>query len=154
MENFYEHGLNFSCKRCSHCCCGEPGYVFLSMEDLTKLSLWFRLEINDFIKEYCRLVPFWDGSSVLSLKEKENYECIFWKDGQGCSVYEARPVQCSTYPFWSRLLQNEDAWNSEMVDCPGINTGDIVSKEEIEKAHTLYKNNKPIHMKSLLEGIK
>ena len=33
-EPFYAEGLRFSCERCSACCRGEPGYVFLTKEDL------------------------------------------------------------------------------------------------------------------------
>ena len=39
--------------------------------------------------------------------------CVFLND-QKCRIYEARPVQCSTYPFWPNLLESEAAWDEEV----------------------------------------
>ena len=33
-KKFYDDGLQFECARCSYCCRHEPGYVFLSDNDL------------------------------------------------------------------------------------------------------------------------
>ncbi len=71
------------------------------------------------------------GFSRLSLKEKDNYDCIFWEEG-GCSVYKARPVQCSTYPFWSNNLGSKDDWNHLARLCPGANRGRLYSMREIK----------------------
>src|SRR5574344_288995 len=99
MSCFYDKGLHFSCQKCSHCCRIDPGFVYLSQSDLTNLCQWFKFTQEQFISMYCRKVPYYDGTTVLSLREKKNYDCIFWDNG--CTVYGARPVQCSTYPFWS-----------------------------------------------------
>lgn len=55
-EPFYAGGLRFSCERCSGCCRGGPGYVFLSKDDLARLLSRFRLGFPDFYKRYCTLV--------------------------------------------------------------------------------------------------
>lgn len=141
-EKFYDKGLQFSCKQCSHCCKDEPGFVYLSKSDLTNLLEWFKLEKSVFIEKYCRFVPFYDGSEVLSLQEKPNYDCIFLNNG--CSAYMARPTQCSTYPFWTYLLKDKESWDREALDCPGINTGNLHSKELIEEAKFKYENNHPL----------
>lgn len=151
MQNcFYEKGLNFQCQRCSHCCKDEPGYVYLSKLDLQNLLACYNLKLEEFVQKYCRFVPFYDGSEVLCLQEKENYECILWKNG--CTAYQHRPVQCSTYPFWSYILKDKDSWNGEAVDCLGINKGKLVSYEEIQKNRLQYECNFPIR-KSELKGI-
>ena len=31
------------------------------------------------------------------------------------SIYDVRPVQCSTYPFWPSLLKNKQSWEEESV---------------------------------------
>lgn len=69
---------------------------------------------------------------ALCLKERPNFDCVFWTEA-GCSVYEARPVQCSTYPFWSTLVETEGSWREEARDCPGIGRGGLLSREEIEE---------------------
>lgn len=143
-EKFYDKGLSFECQQCSHCCCDEPGFVYLSREDLDNILALLAIPEQDFIDQFCRFVPFYDGSEVLCLKEKENYDCIFQNKGKGCEIYKARPVQCSTYPFWSFIIKNKKAWEDEAKECPGINKGKIHTKEEIEEANFLYEKNIPL----------
>jgi Fe-S-cluster containining protein len=142
---FYKEGLRFSCKQCSHCCRHEPGYVYLSENDLTNLLQWFNLKKEDFIANYCRVVPYYDGTEVLCLKEKKNCDCIFWDNG--CKAYKARPVQCSTYPFWNFIIKNKDTWEEEATQCPGINSGELHNSQEIEIAMRLHRDNFPIRIK-------
>ncbi len=141
-EQFYSKGLHFSCKQCSGCCRHDPGFVYLSKTDLSNLCSFFNISKNDFIATYCRVVPYYDGSEVICLQEKHNYDCIFW-DG-GCTVYGARPIQCSTYPFWTFILESENTWNKESTSCPGINTGNLLKENEICDRMYLYKNNRPL----------
>lgn len=141
-QSFYSQGLNFSCTQCSHCCRHEPGFVYLSQKDLTNLCQCFNLEEQQFIEMYCRWVPYYDGSHVLCLQEKANNDCIFWDSG--CKVYSARPVQCSTYPFWSFILKNQETWMEEAKECPGINCGELHSCGEIEESLRKYEGNEPI----------
>ena len=140
MNEFFENGLNFSCKRCSVCCRHEPGYVYLSETDLSNLCLKFKMSKEKFIDKYCRRVPYYNGTEVLCLLEKDNFDCILW-DG-GCTAYEARPVQCSTYPFWTSILSSESAWNRESDSCPGINCGQHRTRSEILENLLKYEENK------------
>ena len=142
MPCFYDEGLYFSCQKCSHCCRKEPGFVYLSQRDLTKLCLCFNLNEDQFIAMYCRKVPYYDGTTVLALREKTNYDCIFWKDG--CSVYKDRPIQCSTYPFWTWILEDKEMWDSMEKGCPGINNGKLCKKADILKKLKMYEDNKLI----------
>ena len=141
-EKFYSNGLKFSCAGCSHCCRHEPGYVYLSSEDVARLLSSCKLNIDSFIDRYCRWIPYYDGSEVLCLKEKKNFDCIFW-DG-GCSVYKSRPVQCATYPFWTYILQNMENWIQESKECPGINNGGFHPYEEIMRNAEKYERNIPL----------
>ncbi|MBQ0052757.1 MAG: YkgJ family cysteine cluster protein [Treponema sp.] len=142
---FYDKGLKFECTRCSDCCRLSPGYVYLSHSDLKKLCEWFKLPQKEFIDSYCRWVQYYDNTEVLCLKEKSNYDCTMWKSEGGCSAYGARPVQCSTYPFWSWMLKDKQSWDECEKDCPGINKGRVWSKEEIEVQKNLYDGIEPVH---------
>ena len=84
-----------------------------------------------FLNKYCRTIDL-GGFKRISLIEKKNFDCIFWKK-EGCEVYKARPVQCRTYPFWISYLEDERDWQELEKSCPGVGKGGIVSKEEIEK---------------------
>ena len=75
------------------------------------------LEVREFTKRYLR-----NGTKGRSLKEVQlaanNYACIFFDTvKKQCSVYEVRPLQCRTFPFWSvfqRYPKEADA------ECPGV----------------------------------
>lgn len=129
-DSFYKDGLRFSCQRCSSCCRFDPGIVNLSNCDLQKLLGWANLDEESFIAKYCRWVPKADGFEYLCLKEKENFDCILWDNG--CKAYENRPFQCSSYPFWPSLLTDEDWWEANAQDCPGVNQGTLHPFEEIK----------------------
>lgn len=139
-RKFYEDGLSFSCTRCSNCCRHDPGYVFLSEADLNNLARNLKLDTDKVIRFYCREVEI-GGFTRLSLKERRNFDCIFWNN-HGCIVYEARPFQCKSYPFWSAHLDSRESWNALSDQCPGINQGELHSKEKIENWLSL-RNREP-----------
>lgn len=151
-EKFYKDGLHFSCARCSFCCGHSPGFVYLSKRDLTELCKFKKLSVKEFVEEYCRFAEYYYGTQVLALKEQKNYDCILWQNG--CSCYEARPVQCSTWPFWSWIIESKQSWEECGKECPGINKGNLISFEQIEKNRIAYENNKPLHKEEVEELIK
>ena len=135
VDAFYAEGVRFSCTRCSACCRGEPGYVFLTRGDLNRLLKRLGLDFKSFFHEYCRLVDAGNGMA-LSLKELRredgSNDCALWGAG-GCQVYEDRPVQCSTYPFWPSIVESEASWLREERACPGIGSGEPRSRSYIEE---------------------
>lgn len=139
MKSFYENGLNFECARCSSCCRFTPGFVYLSKRDLTLLSQSFNLTEDEFIEKYCRWVPYYYGKEALCLEEKENNDCILWDNG--CIAYTSRPVQCSTYPFWSWMLKDKSVWDDVAKGCPGMNKGKLHPADEIIEQKTYYDHN-------------
>ncbi len=143
MEDFFEEGLRFACTQCSRCCRHDPGYVFLSPDDCRDLADFLKLTSGELISRYCRKVGVAD-ISLVSLLEKENKDCIFWNKELGCSVYEARPVQCRTYPFWATALESQESWDRESNHCPGIGLGRIFTYEEIKSLLSMRKQNLPM----------
>ena len=131
MDNqpFYAGGLRFSCMRCSACCRNESGFVFLSEKDVSMLVSRLQIGYNEFMGRYCRWVEI-DDYERLSLKEKSNFDCIFWD--QRCSVYQDRPLQCRIFPFWQSIVSSSAAWAAAACSCPGINKGLMHKKNEIE----------------------
>ncbi len=140
MDCFYMDGLTFSCQpECRYCCAVEPGYVFLSQYDLDKLTSFTKTTLQEFFSLYCVRVPMGDYSYI-SLKERPNHDCIFLGE-RGCSVYTHRPVQCSTYPFWSTIVESKQNWEDEKKWCPGIGKGETHTKREIEREISNRVNN-------------
>ena len=131
VKPFYIDGLCFECHRCSTCCRHTPGYVFLSLNDLNLLVTATGLNEKDFLKAYCRTITTIRGKKI-SLKEKENYDCIFWEK-DGCLHYKARPFQCRSFPFWRSFLGSKKRWQNLTSFCPGVGKGKLHLKEKIEE---------------------
>ncbi len=140
-DAFRNGGLPFECTRCSDCCRHEPGLVLLSRSDIRRLLGALGLDFRGFYAKYCRVVSL-GGGTGLSLRETERFDCIFWKNG--CSVYDARPVQCRTYPFWPGVADSREDWIRESRRCPGIGRGPVRSRSEIEEALWEYRRNAPL----------
>lgn len=142
-EVFYKDGLNFACVRCSFCCGHSPGFVYLSKRDLYALTTFFKMSVTDFVNKYCRWADYYYGTQVIALKEQKNYDCILWN--KGCSAYSARPIQCSTWPFWSWMIADRQTWDECAKECPGMNKGRLWTFEEIEENRKQYDANKPLY---------
>ena len=126
---FYADGLRFDCTRCQRCCRIEPGFVFLSRQDVARLAAHLGASEAEVESDYCRSVDA-GGVPRLSLIEQKNYDCVFWRDA-GCRVYEARPTQCQSFPFWSANVESESGWHSVGEACPGVDRGPRRSAMEV-----------------------
>ncbi len=126
-RRFYEEGIQFECQGTGGCCRarGPYGYVYLTLEDRRRLAAHLCLLPGVFTRRYCDLT---DGRWHLRHPERD---CGFLAKGR-CTVYEARPVQCRTWPFWPENM-NPEVWRREVVAiCPGVGRGQLYSAEEIE----------------------
>lgn len=127
--NFYHDGLRFHCTRCSMCCRFDTGYVFLSDADLRRMAEGLEEPIETVAETYCRRVQL-GPVSRLSLREQSNKDCVFWVGGE-CSIYEHRPLQCRSYPFWPAHLGSRREWDELVRECPGVNIGRVHTAAEI-----------------------
>ena len=127
-DPWYREGLRFECTRCGRCCRGA-GNVWISDDEIEALAK--RLELSDegFRGEYTRRA----GRRGIVLGQKRNQDCVFWDDRRGCTVYEDRPRQCRSYPFWSANVVSQEAWAEESASCPGIGDGPLRPAEEIAR---------------------
>ncbi len=115
-DRWFAGGLRFRCTQCGACCTGEPGFVWVTKDEIARLAAMLKVPIQVFATRYLRLVQ-----GRVSLKEKPNGDCVFFKRPQMvCTVYEARPMQCRTYPFWPEILRSAKRWSEEAEYCPGI----------------------------------
>jgi len=106
-----------ACEECQgRCCTGESGYIYVNRSEIEAIAKLLNLSINDFGVKYL----FKKGYKY-SLKEnlfEDSYECVFYdRESNGCKIYEARPTQCKTFPFWDYYKQRVDELKEE---CPGI----------------------------------
>jgi len=126
---WFQEGLRFKCTGCGKCCTGSPGYVFVSASDLEALAQHLQMPKEEFLKQYTHNV---DGYFSL-IDAADTQACIFLKE-EKCSVYEARPIQCRTFPWWLHNLRSPKEWQETAKRCEGIGHPDapIVSAVEIE----------------------
>jgi hypothetical protein len=127
-EPWYQDGLRFTCTRCGHCCTGEPGYVWVSDEELAALADHRRESIDEVRDLYTRPTP-----RGRTLREKANGDCVFYDRQAGCTVYPARPAQCRTWPFWESNVATPEDWQRTCAVCPGSGRGELISAEEITR---------------------
>ncbi len=135
-REWYADGLQFTCTQCGNCCTGPPGYVRFTEEEGAAIARQLGLEEDVFYKQYAHKV---DGHwSLTETQTKHGYDCIFLDresvpDKAICSLYESRPGQCRTWPFWPENLESRKDWEEarSQTPCPGMNTGSLVPIEAI-----------------------
>ena len=144
-QTWYGDGLRFTCTQCGNCCTGGPGFVWISVEEVVRLAKHLKQTPEEVVEKYCRKV---DGK--FSLRERRNargeYDCIFLKEETArrkegeetvvyakrvCTIYEARPLQCRTWPFWPENLRDEQSWSRSSKRCPGMGVGKRYSLKQI-----------------------
>jgi len=127
-NKWYRDGIDFDCTGCATCCSdhGEYAYVYLTDRDFLAISDLLGISTSTFYDEYC---VYEGGLTHLKMKGPD---CPFLKDKK-CTVYEARPHQCRTWPFWPANLEQE-TWEKEVKPfCPGIGKGKHYTAEEITR---------------------
>jgi len=131
-QPFYKRqALCFECTRCGVCCAGGDDYhVFLSREEEERICQYLGLSWSWFRRRYLLSLP---GEAPV-LQSQPNGNCIFLDAGGQCRVYDVRPRQCATYPFWSELVMNSKAWRREARRCEGIDKGTPIPVQIIEAA--------------------
>jgi len=64
---------------------------------------------SEFTNQYCKKT---DG--IYHLIDGDDGECQFLKSGR-CDIYEGRPTQCRTWPFWPETMSPK-AWKTEVAE--------------------------------------
>lgn len=125
---WYKDGLQFECSQCGDCCSGAPGFVWVDETEIEKLAERMEMDVDAFERKFVRQVGV-----RKSLVEYPDGDCIFLDpDSRGCTVYEDRPIQCRTWPFWNSNLSSRREWKETCRVCPGSGTGRLYTFEEIE----------------------
>lgn len=145
QKPWYADGLKFTCACCGNCCTGGPGFVWISRDEIARLAALLKLSLKETIRRHCRKI-----GRRYSLKEHRNsrgqYDCEFLKEIPGesrngevalarriCTIYDARPLQCRTWPFWDGIIHSKDQWDAAAQHCHGMNHGRKFRYGEIVK---------------------
>ena len=126
-KDFYRDGIRFECQGDGKCCLtrGRYGHVYLSFNDRRRLAAHHRMSLSEFTALYTKKA---DGLYELRYTGKD---CPFLQEKR-CRVYDARPWQCRTWPFWPENM-NSRVWEKEVVSwCPGAGKGRLYTAKEVE----------------------
>ena len=122
---WYEPGLHFSCAQCGNCCSGPSGYIWFEPEEGQAIADRLGISHETFTEQYTVLL---EGRPSLAEKRVGGaYDCIFLErheDGRKtCTIYDVRPTQCRTWPFWDSNLESPRDWLAAGRSCHGMRDG-------------------------------
>ncbi len=105
-----------ACATCRGTCCRWGGYVWITEEEMMDIAQFRGMELGVFADTYVRA-----ASGRLSLQDRlidgEQICCMFDIYDNKCTIYEHRPTQCRTFPFWKG---NREKYLELLEFCPGI----------------------------------
>jgi len=109
-----------ACDTCAgNCCIGESGYIWINKQEIDFLAKHLNLSIEETRDKYLYKKAYKYSIKEVKLSE-DNYACTFFDlKKRQCSIYEARPTQCRTFPFWEYFKENTQEVYKE---CPAIKT--------------------------------
>ncbi|CAM4057224.1 YkgJ family cysteine cluster protein [Campylobacter armoricus] len=104
-----------ACQRCQgKCCTGESGYIFANQDELYKIANFLNLSFEEFQKQYLIKVGF--KYSFKEAKYEDGYRCIFFDTMyKKCLIYQYRPKQCKTFPFWEYFKTHKEELQKECI---------------------------------------
>lgn len=115
---WYAHGVRFECQPdCGKCCDQPGGVVFLAPHDAARLAAHHDMPVQDWLLRDCTRSQ--NGRYVLRSRNVDGI-CIYLAEDKTCSVYEAKPDQCSAFPWWNENMVSNRAWHKTVALCPGL----------------------------------
>jgi len=134
MDEWYEKGLRFTCTQCGNCCTGPPGAVWFTKTEGKAMAKQLEISVESFYLQYARKLG--NKWSLTERVVQGKYDCVFLDrstEKPSCSLYEGRPMQCRTWPFWPEILQSKASWErtKQQTPCPGMGNGNLVPIESI-----------------------
>ena len=106
-----QDGFNYEfdsskCDECGgKCCVGESWYIWISEDEIRSLGEYLGYKTELFKEIF--LEKFGNRYSIKEKPYKSGLACIFFDEkNKNCSIYEYRPNQCRSFPFWGRFKRN------------------------------------------------
>lgn len=117
MSEFNYKFDSYACKNCGgKCCTGESGYIWIKPEEIVKLASYFGITFDEFVRGFT--IKFGVKFSLKERVYEDGFCCIFFDtNSKKCQIYDLRPLQCKTFPFWDYYKDKVEELKSQ---CPGI----------------------------------
>ena len=123
-------GLKFECTECGDCCRRRGTYAFVYVNDgeINDLAVALKVTRRSFMRRH----TFVDELGWRQIRFNSDHCPFLDSDTNRCTVYEARPTQCRTFPFWREFVQNEEWTPAVRALCEGIGEGPVHEAEKVE----------------------
>lgn len=155
ISKLLENGIYFQCKMCGRCCRGfDEGEVYLYFDDIKRLAEKLNLKgkkgLRKFAEKYLKITSntfYWVEPGEKSGKNYkvptlgfkfigDDEHCEFLGEDNRCTIYDAAPFQCRSFPFWQMMVSSPKNIKEYSEKCPGLrnmnnNGGRFYSREEI-----------------------
>ena len=136
-DEWFAPGLSFNCTQCGACCTGSPGYVWFDDDEAEAMAAELGMDKLAFLNKYASK-KYGKWSLNENRQPDGKHDCVFLRwDEAGrslCSIYQVRPTQCRTWPFWESNMRSKADWDESAAGCPGMGReGNFVSVEEIKR---------------------
>jgi uncharacterized protein len=122
--------IGFECLRCGDCCVGADNSVVVFPFEIRKILALTGLAWLDAVEP--PIIGEWDREGNFHTLEwrikKDGESCIFHSTA-GCTIYQARPILCRTYPFYL------DEGTLCCSECRGM--GKEIGRDEAERMAAL-----------------
>lgn len=112
--------FRFGCQRSGRCCTFGEGHVWLEDGEIEALASLLDMEPAAFATRHVRQVPDPKSGQLRASLREEQGRCVLLEGTRECTVYEQRPVQCRTFPYWPSVLGDASGFERARAVCPGI----------------------------------
>lgn len=118
--------------------------MWVTSDEVRRVAEHLNLTSKQVLDRYCRKV-MGRISFGETVQPNGDHDCIFLKhieppkragktnelaEGEAvplprkvCSIYEVRPLQCRTWPFWPENVESRETWDHAAQRCHGMNHG-------------------------------
>jgi Fe-S-cluster containining protein len=115
---------------CGKCCSrrGKYAYVYVNDDEVVALARLRGTSVRAFERAY----TFVDELGWTQIRFDGEYCPFLDRTNNTCTVYEARPVQCRTFPFWGDMIDKK-GWTPEAREiCEGVGHGPVHPVAKVE----------------------
>lgn len=130
--------MKFECQEsCGGKCCsagwdGKAAFIFLTKNDMRSISKFVKQPVDEFAsKGEFKFTRFTKKKTQQWFLKDSETTCRFFNKGK-CGIYEVRPIQCRTFPFWPENM-NARKWKELATFCPGIGKGKAQSLDVLHE---------------------
>eukprot|EP00434_Breviolum_minutum_P013385 symbB.v1.2.011793.t1/scaffold773.1/size166002/2 len=115
-------GIRFGCTACGRCCVRRvpAASAPLAESEIQSMAQALGLSSVCFKGKYTESLESANMKGRQLKVDPVSGRCMLLTESGKCSVHDARPAACRTYPFWPENVASPYEWAREAVLCEGI----------------------------------